>query len=91
MRDFALAIPTAAAYTKYQSSLLAANSSVMQAPSVITVHFVEDVNPEGSDLIVYDTKGKVVSTATGKVDPSDAITMTIPMTGDDSESHAVVW
>lgn len=83
--------PTAAAHAKYTSSVPASNSTVTEAPTVVTVHFAEDVNPAGSDLIVYDTKGKVVSTGAGKVDANDAKTMTVPMAGDDSESYLVVW
>ena len=87
----AVYIPSAAAHAKYQSSVPAADSTVTQAPSVVTVHFAEDVNPNGSDLVVYDTNGKVVSTAPGKVDTGDAKTMTVPMTGDTSDSYLVVW
>lgn len=83
--------PTASAHAKYTSSTPAANSTVTQAPSVVTVHFGEAVNPAGSGLTVYDTRGKVVSTAAGTVNTSDPKTMTVPMTGDDSESYLVVW
>jgi copper resistance protein C len=83
--------PTASAHAEYESSVPAANSTVTQAPAVVTVHFGEEVNPTGSDLIIYDTQGKVVSTSPGKVDTADAKTMTVPMTGDDSESYLVVW
>lgn len=88
---FAFQTPAAAAHAKYQSSTPAADSTVTAAPNVVTVHFAEDINPEGSDLTVYDTKGKVVSTAAGTVDTSDAKTMTVPMTGDDADSYLVVW
>lgn len=83
--------PTAAAHAKYESSVPASNSTVTEAPTVVTVHFAEEVNPAGSDLIVYDTKGKVVSTGPGVVDTSDAKTMTVPMAGDDSETYMVIW
>jgi len=83
--------PTAAAHAKYESSVPAANSTVTEAPTVVTVHFAEEVNPAGSDLIVYDTKGNKVSTAAGQVDTNDAKTMTVPMAGNDSESYMVVW
>lgn len=83
--------PTAAAHAKYESSTPASNSTVTKAPTVVTVHFAEEVNPAGSDLIVYDTKGNKVSTAAGTVDTNDAKTMTVPMTGDDSDSYLVVW
>ena len=83
--------PTAAAHAKPVSSVPAADAPVTEAPTVVTVHFGEDVNPAGSDLIVYDTKGKVVSTGPGKVDTNDAKTMTVPMAGDDSDTYMVVW
>lgn len=83
--------PTAAAHAKYESSVPASNSTVTEAPTVVTVHFAEEVNPAGSDLIVYDTKGNKVSTGAGKVDANDAKTMTVPMAGNDSESYMVVW
>jgi methionine-rich copper-binding protein CopC len=82
--------PTAAAHAKYESSVPASNSTVTEAPTVVTVHFAEEVNPAGSDLIVYDTKGNKVSTAAGTVDTNDAKTMTVPMAGD-SDSYLVVW
>lgn len=83
--------PTASAHAEYVSSTPASNSTVTQAPTVVTVHFGEDVNPNGSALTVYDSHGKVVSTGPGSVETSDAKTMTVPMTGDDSESYVVVW
>lgn len=83
--------PTAAAHAKYTSSVPASNSTVTEAPTVVTVHFAEEVNPAGSDLIVYDTKGNKVSTGAGTVDTNDAKTMTVPMAGDDSESYLVLW
>ncbi len=88
---FAVGTPSAAAHAKYVSSVPASNSTVTEAPTVVTVHFAEEVNPAGSDLIVYDTKGNKVSTGAGTVDTNDAKTMTVPMTGDDSESYLVVW
>ena len=88
---FVAGTPSAAAHAKYTSSVPASNSTVTEAPTVVTVHFGEDVNPAGSGLIVYDTKGKVASTADAEVDTSDAKTMTVPMAGDDSDSYLVVW
>ena len=89
--SFVARTPGVAAHAKPVSSVPAANATVTEAPTVVTVHFGEDVNPAGSDLVVYDTTGKVVSTAPGKVDTSDATTMTVPMTGDDAETYLVVW
>jgi len=88
---FIAGTPSVAAHAKYESSVQASNSTVTEAPTVVTVHFAEEVNPAGSDLIVYDTKGNKVSTGAGTVDTNDAKTMTVPMAGDDSESYMVVW
>jgi methionine-rich copper-binding protein CopC len=88
---FVAQAPTAAAHAKYATSVPAANSTVTEAPSLVTIHFAEDVNPAGSDLMVYDTKGNVVSTAQGDVSSNNAKVMTVPMVGDDSESYLVVW
>jgi copper resistance protein C len=83
--------PTAAAHAKYESSVPAADSTVTEAPTFVTIHFAETLNPAGSDVIVYDTTGKVVSTAKAQVDTSNPKTITVPMTGDDAESYLVVW
>lgn len=83
--------PAASAHAAYVSSVPAADSTVTQAPTVVTIHFAEDLNPAGSDVVVYDTKGKVVSTGKAQVDTSDPKTMTVPMAGDDAESYLVVW
>jgi methionine-rich copper-binding protein CopC len=88
---FTMGAPTAAAHAKPVSSVPAADSTVTTAPTTVTVHFGEDVNPAGSALIVYDTKGKMVSTGPGVVDTSDAKTMTVPMAGDGSATYMVVW
>lgn len=88
---FVTRTPTAAAHAKYQGSVPAADSTVAKAPTTVTIHFAEDLNPAGSDIAVYDTTGKVVSTAKAQVDPNDPTTMTVAMTGDDAESYLVVW
>src|SRR5436190_9674576 len=56
----ALASP---AHAEYVSSDPAANAMLTKAPTTITVHFSEEVNPSGSDISVYDVDGKSVSTA----------------------------
>ncbi|MGE5335435.1 MAG: copper resistance protein CopC [Nitrososphaerota archaeon] len=83
--------PTAAAHAKFESSVPAADSTVTQAPTVVTIHFAEDLNPAGSDIVVYDTTGKIVSTARAQVNTSDPKTMTVAMAGTDAESYLVVW
>ena len=88
---FVARTPTAAAHAKYQSSVPAADSTVTEAPTTVAIHFAEDVNPAGSDIVVYDTTGKVVSAAKAQVDTSDPTTMTVAMKGDGAESYLVVW
>lgn len=82
---------SASAHAKYSSSDPAANAVLKVPPSVVTVHFLEDVNPDGSSLTVYDAKGKIVSDGPGQVSTADVKTMTVGMTGDGSEVYLVVW
>lgn len=81
----------ASAHASYVSSDPAANAVLQAAPTTVTVHFAEDVNPDGSDIVVYDSKHKQVSIAPAEVDRSDLKTMTVPMQGDDSEVYLVEW
>ncbi|MFI5272254.1 MAG: copper resistance protein CopC [Ktedonobacterales bacterium] len=81
----------ASAHAKYKSSDPAANAVLKAAPSVVTVHFYENVNPDGSSLTVYDSRGKVVSAGTGQVSTADTKTMTVSMQGNGSEAYLVVW
>ena len=87
----ASARPAYPAHAKYVSSVPAANAILKIAPTVVTVHFAENVNPTGSSLTVYDSNGKQVSVGTGQVDRSDLMTMTVNMQGDTSEIYLVLW
>lgn len=95
----ALAAPTAQAapqapalpfHAAYVSSDPAANAVVKTAPSVVTIHFAEPVDPAGSAVVVYDAKGQVVSQP-AQVETNDLATMRVPMTGNDSEVYLVYW
>jgi copper transport protein len=61
------------------------------APSTITLQFGEDMKPDGSDIVVYDDKGKQVSTGHATLKAGDAKTMTVGMQGDDSEYYVVYY
>jgi methionine-rich copper-binding protein CopC len=88
----ALAAPgVASAHAKYKSSEPKPNAVLKAAPSLVTVHFTENVNPQGSDILVYDATGKQVSTAPAQVERADLTTMTVPMRGNDAEIYLVVW
>ena len=79
------------AHAEYLSSDPAANTMLTKAPTMITVHFSEALNPSGSDITVSDVDGKLVSTAAAQIDRSDLKTMTVTMQGDQSEVYVVNW
>ena len=81
----------ASAHAYAVSSDPPAGSTVKTAPSTVTVHFAEDVNPQGSDLLIYDVKGKQVSTAPAQVSRGDLKTMTVAMTADGDGVYLVAW
>lgn len=81
----------ASAHAGYKSSDPPAGAVVKTAPSVVTVHFEENVNPQGSDIIVYDATRKQVSTAPAQVSRADLTTMTLPMAGDGDGTYLVEW
>lgn len=81
----------ASAHAYYVSSDPKAGSVVKTAPTLVTVHFAEEVNPQGSDIIVYDATHKQVSTAQATVLTSDLKTMTVPMKADGDGIYFVEW
>jgi copper transport protein len=82
---------TASAHATPDRSTPAPNATVQTAPTTVTIHFLENVNPNGSDITVYDAHGKVVSSGPAQVSATDAKTMSVSMQGDDSEVYLVVW
>jgi copper transport protein len=89
----ALAAPQTAGralHARYVSSDPAANAVVKTAPTVVTIHFAEAVDPAGSAIAVYDAKGQVVSQP-AQVDTTDLTIMRAPMAGDGSEVYLVYW
>lgn len=81
----------ASAHAYYVSSDPTANAVLKAAPTTMTIHFAEAVNPTGSDVIVYDARHKPVSTAPAHVDRADLKTMTVSMRGDGSGVYLVEW
>jgi methionine-rich copper-binding protein CopC len=79
------------AHAEYVSSDPAANAMLTKAPTTITVHFAEQVNPAGSDITVYDIDGNTVSTGAAQVDRADLKTMTVTMKDNKSEIYVVNW
>jgi methionine-rich copper-binding protein CopC len=91
----------ASAHARYMSSDPAAGAVVATAPTTVTVKFSEEVDPQGSSLVIYhsdaqntysfDEEAKVVSTGQTQFPLSDAESMTIAMQGDGDGIYAVVW
>ena len=88
---FAYGAGNASAHASYVSSDPPANAVLKTAPTVVTVHFAENVNPIGSGIMVYDAKRQQVSTASAQVDRADLKTMTVPMSGDGPGAYLVEW
>lgn len=86
-----LAPATASAHAAFGSSDPAPGSTLKAAPTTVTIHFLESVNPSGSDIVVLDATGKQVSTGPAKADPNDLKTMTVSMQGNDSDNYLVQW
>ncbi len=79
------------AHASYVSSDPAANAVLNAAPSTVTIHFAEAVDPASSDIVVYDATGKQVSTGAAQVDRADLTKMTVNMQGNDSQIYLVEW
>jgi len=89
---FLLVAPgTALAHAEYVSSDPGTNAQLAKAPTIVTVHFSENVDPAGSDITIYDVDGKLVSTAAAQVDRADLKTMTVSMKSNGSEIYVVNW
>jgi methionine-rich copper-binding protein CopC len=61
------------------------------APTKVTLGFLEDLKPDGSDIVVYDDHGKQVSVGSATVTSGNAKEMTVNMQGDDSETYVVYF
>lgn len=97
----------ASAHASYDSSDPAAGAVLKTAPTQVTVHFEQNVNPAGlngipSSLQVFhdtdltniyhaDQDAKLVSTGKTQFPASDAKTMSIAMTGDGNGIYEVYW
>jgi methionine-rich copper-binding protein CopC len=86
--SIALANP---AHAEYVSSDPVSNAILTKAPTMVTIHFSEQVVPAESDITVYDVNYKVVSTGAAAVDRADLKTMTVTMAGDQSEVYVINW
>lgn len=92
---FALAVlPTAPAqaHAKYVSSVPAANTTVKEAPTKVTITFAQKLDPSQLSITVYDTSGKLVSTGNATIVSEDQKTASVDMKSvEDSELYRVDW
>ncbi len=70
---------TALAHSKPRTMLPAADSSVPDAPSELSVYFTEGLEPKFSLLRLTDGKGTVLSKEGSKLDPSDDKHLTLAL------------
>jgi methionine-rich copper-binding protein CopC len=82
---------SAQAHAAYVSSTPAPNSVQTAAPTVVTIHFAQNVSPQGLSIVVYGNKGTVVSSGTAQISSSDPKSASVTMKGDDSDIYRVDW
>lgn len=75
----------------YESSNPAANSVLKAAPTVVSITFLQKLDPQGLSITVYGDKGNVVSTGTAQISATDPNTASVNMKGDDSDIYRVDW
>ncbi len=78
-------------HAAYKSSNPAANSVLKAAPTVVSITFVQKLDPQGLNITVYGNKGEVVTTGTAQISATDPYTATVNMKGDDSDIYRVDW
>jgi methionine-rich copper-binding protein CopC len=83
-----------ALHAEYVSSDPATNAVLKTVPSKITIHFSEELNPTGSNILVYDTDHQPVSKdGSVQIDRNDLKTMTVDLQPGtkESEIYVVDW
>lgn len=81
-----------AMHADYVSSTPATNAVLTKAPSTVTIHFSENVNPTGSSIYVYDVNHTLLSQqGSAQVERADLKTMTVNLHPDTSEVYVVEW
>jgi methionine-rich copper-binding protein CopC len=90
-----LAFPAVASaqalHAEYVSSTPAANAVLKTVPAKITIHFSEELNPTGSNILVFDADHQPVSKdGSVQVDRNDLKTMTVDLQPGTKESEVYV-
>jgi methionine-rich copper-binding protein CopC len=87
----ALVVTSAAsAHAHLASSEPAANADAV-APTAVTIHFTEPLEPAFSRITLADTNGKAATQAASEVDKQDARVMRLPLPPLSAGRYAVHW
>ena len=81
---------TAFAHAHLTSSEPAANAEVA-APTEVTIHFTEPLEPAFSKIALADTSGRAVAPAESQVDKDDTKIMHLPLPQLNAGRYAVHW
>ncbi|CAB3648763.1 copper homeostasis periplasmic binding protein CopC [Paraburkholderia rhynchosiae] len=81
---------TAFAHAHLVSSEPAANAEVV-APTEVTIHFTEPLEPAFSKIALADAKGRTAAHAESQVDKQDARAMHLPLPQLSAGRYAVHW
>ncbi|ASW00325.1 copper homeostasis periplasmic binding protein CopC [Paraburkholderia aromaticivorans] len=85
-----VATSTAFAHAHLASSEPAANAEVV-APTEVTIHFTEPLEPAFSKIALADASGHAAAPAASQVDASDARVMHLPLPQLSAGRYAVHW
>jgi len=66
-------------------------STVQVSPAVIKIWFTMQLNPDGSMIQVFDSKGEKVSSSQAKIDPVDGQLMSVSIPKLGAGTYRVVW
>jgi methionine-rich copper-binding protein CopC len=78
-------------HAAYKSSVPAANSVVRATPTVVTITFVQRLDPSLLNITVYGNTANVVSTGKAQILSTDPYTASVTMKGDGSDIYRVDW
>ena len=86
---------SASAHAEPTTSTPSPDVVLTAAPTSVTISFSQVVNPNGSDIVVYDSTGAKVTTAAATLVNGDLQKMSAPLQiqgqGDDAAEFLVVW
>ena len=79
------------AHANYVESDPAANSVLEDSPERVTIRFTEPLEPDLSEIQVFDTQGVRVDEGDSAVDPSDPLVMSVSVRSLADGTYTVAW